>query len=180
MQTKIARLICRPHGHCYSLSCAHKVGLWFKKKRNNLLADNKLLYCFFSPTNAHEGVGWGSVAQLAACCWFDDCRIQGPLLLPPIFFLIILLIFFFSLPSGTSWGGHERRGIPLWYAIWLLWWAFRSWGEETRAILLLLLSVCYQPNAKVQKPQKIQKRTPDIPLFTVPLASERNSNIGQL
>ena len=111
----------------------------------------------------------------------DDCRIQGPLLLPPIFFLIILLIvFFFSLPSGTSWGGHERRGIPLWYAIWLLRWAFRSWGEETRAILLPLLSVCYQPNAKVQKLQKIQKRTPDIPLFTVPLASERNSNIGQL
>ena len=96
MQTKIARLICRPHGHCYSLSWAHKVGLWFKKKRNNLLADNKLLYCFFSPTNAHEGVGWGSVAQLAACCWFDDCRIQGTHLLPPIFFLIILLIVFFS------------------------------------------------------------------------------------
>lgn len=59
-QTKIAWLICR----------ALTKLILNLKKRNYFLADNKLLYCVFSPTNAHEDVGWGSVSQLAACCWW--------------------------------------------------------------------------------------------------------------
>ena len=57
MQTKIARLICRPQATTIHSRALTKLVFDFKKKRNYLLADNKLLYCFFSATNAHEGVG---------------------------------------------------------------------------------------------------------------------------
>lgn len=57
MQTKIARLICRPQATAIHSRALTKLVFDFKKKRNYLLADNKLLYCFFSATNAHEGVG---------------------------------------------------------------------------------------------------------------------------
>ena len=57
MQTKIARLICRPQATAIHSRALTKLVFDLKKKRNYLLADNKLLYCFFSATNAHEDVG---------------------------------------------------------------------------------------------------------------------------
>ena len=87
MQTKIARLICRTHGHCYSLSCAHKVGLWFKKKKE--ITYSQIINCCIASFRQQmlmrvlgEGVLPNSLHVV------DDCRILGSLiLLPTIFFL---------------------------------------------------------------------------------------------
>lgn len=96
MQTKIARLICRPQATTIHSRALTKLVFDLKKKRNYLLADNKLLYCFFSATNAHEGVGWGSVAQFAACCWWlSNSRLFNSS--SHDFFLTILLIIIFFL-----------------------------------------------------------------------------------